>query len=408
LTLAVQSSSVAPVTAASSATAPLPSSSRLSDLPRLPCDDGGPVFAEPWQAQAFALAVKLSEQGLFTWKEWAAALAEELQAAARRGEPDDGSRYYEHWLTALERLVTSRGLTDRTALVARRDAWATAYRVTPHGTPVDLAPPRPDARWLLLGIVGTCAGYWLIHHIDLVSLRDWGTGAIGAGAPTAVPPVGFAASAALGSLLGMQHAFEPDHLAAVATLMTGERTSAKAAWLGACWGLGHTLTLLAGGIALVVCRAEMPPLLADTFELSVVLLLVGFGARAIYLAACGALPRRTHSHATPARSSRIAAIDRWTLARPLLVGAAHGLAGSGALTTLVVATLPSTATRLGYLALFGIGSTLGMVALSGLLGWQIARMGTDRAVVRAFSLAVGCASAVLGLFWGYPLLDRMF
>ena len=69
-------------------------SAQLFDLPRLPRDEGGPVFAEPWQAQAFALAVKLSEQGHFTWKEWAAGLAEELQAAARRGEPDDGSRYY--------------------------------------------------------------------------------------------------------------------------------------------------------------------------------------------------------------------------------------------------------------------------------------------------------------------------
>ena len=90
---------------------PLPDSPRLIDLPRLPRDEGGPVFAEPWQAQAFALAVKLSEQGHFTWKEWAASLAEELQAAARRGEPDDGSRYYEHWLAALERLVTDRKST---------------------------------------------------------------------------------------------------------------------------------------------------------------------------------------------------------------------------------------------------------------------------------------------------------
>jgi nitrile hydratase accessory protein len=76
-------------------------SEALAALPRLPTDEAGPVFAEPWQAQAFALAVRLSEQGYFTWKEWAAALADELQAAARRGEPDDGSRYYEHWLAAL-------------------------------------------------------------------------------------------------------------------------------------------------------------------------------------------------------------------------------------------------------------------------------------------------------------------
>jgi len=115
-----------------------PAPERLAALPRLPRDDGGPVFAEPWQAQAFALAVKLSEQGHFTWKEWAAALAEELKAAADRGEPDDGSHYYEHWLATLERLVTAKGLTDRAALLARKEAWADAYRHTPHGKPIEL------------------------------------------------------------------------------------------------------------------------------------------------------------------------------------------------------------------------------------------------------------------------------
>ena len=116
--------------------------SELDALPRLPRDESGPVFAEPWQAQAFALAVKLSEQGYFTWKEWAAALADELKAAAHRGEPDDGSRYYEHWLAALERLATAKGLTDRTALHERKEAWADAYRHTPHGKPVELAAAR--------------------------------------------------------------------------------------------------------------------------------------------------------------------------------------------------------------------------------------------------------------------------
>ena len=222
-------------------------------------------------------------------------------------------------------MVTAKGLTDQTALLTRREAWAEAYRATPHGTPVELAPSKPDGRWLLLGVVSTFAGYWLIHQINVAP-------------PRAIPQVGFVASAALGSLLGMQHAFEPDHLAAVATLMTGERTSAKAAWLGAWWGLGHTLTLLAAGTALVVLRAEMPASVTMAFELGVVLMLVGFGARAIYQAACNALPRRTHSHAKPA-TSRLVDIDRWTLARPLLVGAVHGLAGSGALTALVVATL---------------------------------------------------------------------
>jgi len=115
-----------------------PEAVRLQELPRLPRDAGGPVFAEPWQAQAFALAVKLSEQGHFTWKEWAAALADELKAAAARGEPDDGSHYYDHWLAALERLVQAKGLTDAAAMLARKEAWADAYRHTPHGKPVEL------------------------------------------------------------------------------------------------------------------------------------------------------------------------------------------------------------------------------------------------------------------------------
>jgi len=99
------------------------------------------VFAEPWEAQAFALAVKLSEHGYFTWKEWASELAGELKAAVDRGEPDDdGSLYYHHWVAALERLVTEKGLTDSPALLARKEAWGDAYRHTPHGKPVVLRP----------------------------------------------------------------------------------------------------------------------------------------------------------------------------------------------------------------------------------------------------------------------------
>jgi nitrile hydratase accessory protein len=111
---------------------------RIQVLPQLPQDKGEPVFTEPWQAQAFALAVKLSEQGHFTWKEWAAALAKQLNAATSSGEPDDGSHYYDHWLATLEHLVTVKGLADSAGLIARKEAWADAYRCTPHGTPVKL------------------------------------------------------------------------------------------------------------------------------------------------------------------------------------------------------------------------------------------------------------------------------
>jgi nitrile hydratase accessory protein len=107
-------------------------------LPRLPIDVDGPVFAEPWQAGAFALAVRLSAEGHFTWTEWATALTHELQADTNRGEPDDDSRYYHCWLAALEKLVIEKHLCDGTSLLACKEAWADAYRHTPHGKPVEL------------------------------------------------------------------------------------------------------------------------------------------------------------------------------------------------------------------------------------------------------------------------------
>ena len=103
-------------------------------LPNLPRDQEGPVFAEPWQAQAFALAVKLSEAGCFTWVEWAQTLATVLREAG----DDDGSHYYEAWLLALERLSLAKGLTDIATLDERTAAWAHAYEHTPHGKPVEL------------------------------------------------------------------------------------------------------------------------------------------------------------------------------------------------------------------------------------------------------------------------------
>jgi high-affinity nickel-transport protein len=212
----------------------------------------------------------------------------------------------------------------------------------------------------------------------------------------------------------MRHALEPDHLAAVSTLVTDERSSAKAALLGACWGLGHTLTLMVVGAALVILRAEMPARAADGFEFCVALMLIGLGLRAIYLAArqgpAGPVHVHHHGHVVHAHHGVPAHIHigTWTLARrPLLVGAVHGLAGSGALTALVLTTLPTTAARLSYIALFGLGSTLGMAALSGLLGWPIARLGQHRGLARAVSLVVGCISTTLGVWWGYPLIGKL-
>lgn len=101
-----------------------------------------PVFAEPWEAQAFALAVRLCEQGHFTWNEWAEALAAEIQAPKDGGVADDGSRYYHHWLAALEKLVAAKGLTDPKAMLDRKEAWADAYRHTPHGKAVELSAAK--------------------------------------------------------------------------------------------------------------------------------------------------------------------------------------------------------------------------------------------------------------------------
>ena len=230
-----------------------------------------------------------------------------------------------------------------------------------------------------------------------------------------MPVLELLTSSGLGSLLGMRHALEPDHLAAVSTLVTGERNGYKAAFLGACWGLGHTSALIAVGAVLVVLRAEMPVRVADAFELCVALMLIGLGLRAIYLAARQGPsgPAHVHHHGQKVHVHHGALahihIGAWTLARrPLLVGAVHGLAGSGALTALVLTTLPTTAARLTYMVVVGLGSTLGMAALSGLLGWPLAQAGRHRGLARALSLAVGCVSTALGLVWGYPLLGRLF
>ena len=112
----------------------------VGDLPQLPHDAADePVFAEAWQAQAFALVLELSRRGCFSWLEWTTALAAELKAAADRGDVDDSAHYYDHWLAALERLVIAKELTEPATLLERKNAWIEAYRHTPHGMPVLLA-----------------------------------------------------------------------------------------------------------------------------------------------------------------------------------------------------------------------------------------------------------------------------
>ena len=111
-----------------------------NDVLSVPHNAEGPVFREPWEAQAFALAVSLNERGLFTWKEWASALGEEIKKAQAAGDPDTGETYYRHWLATLERVVTAKGLADAPSLARTRDAWQRASARTPHGTPIELRP----------------------------------------------------------------------------------------------------------------------------------------------------------------------------------------------------------------------------------------------------------------------------
>ncbi len=106
--------------------------------PGLPTDPAGPVFREPWEAQAFAMALTLHEQGLFAWGEWASMLGETIKSAQAAGDPDTGDTYYHHWLATLERMVATKAVTTQADLTSHRDAWERAAARTPHGLPIEL------------------------------------------------------------------------------------------------------------------------------------------------------------------------------------------------------------------------------------------------------------------------------
>jgi nitrile hydratase accessory protein len=109
-------------------------------VPGIPCDAEGPVFREPWEAQAFAMTLSLHDRKLFTWPEWAATLGDEIKRAQAAGDPDTGETYYHHWLRALERIVAEKGLTDPRMLERYYHAWDHAADRTPHGQPIELQP----------------------------------------------------------------------------------------------------------------------------------------------------------------------------------------------------------------------------------------------------------------------------
>jgi nitrile hydratase accessory protein len=109
-------------------------------VPGIPRDADGPVFREPWEAQAFAMALALHARGLFSWNEWAQTLAGEIKRAQASGDPDSGDTYYRHWLATLEKLVADKGVASSDTLNRYRDAWDHAADRTPHGSPIELKP----------------------------------------------------------------------------------------------------------------------------------------------------------------------------------------------------------------------------------------------------------------------------
>lgn len=216
----------------------------------------------------------------------------------------------------------------------------------------------------------------------------------------------------LGLLVGLRHAFEPDHLTAMATLAAEARGPRRGALVGAIWGVGHTLALVAVGAVLLAAGEALPVRLAAAFELAVAGVLVALGIRAIAIAwREGRLgPPHHHRHRDLAHDhggpTAHVHLGRHTLAwRPLAVGLVHGLAGSGALTALAFAQISSTASRLSYLGLFGIGSIAGMAIASAIASASFERM--NGRSHRTLMFAAGLASIVVGVAWSLPLWEQL-
>ena len=215
----------------------------------------------------------------------------------------------------------------------------------------------------------------------------------------------------LGLVVGLRHAFEPDHLTAVATLATETRDAPRSAALGALWGLGHTMSLIIVGVVLIALGEVLPARLAASFELAVSGVLVALGIRALVKAwrhgRLGSVHEHRHGGAPHIHAGPDAHVHvgRWTLAwRPLAVGLVHGLAGSGALTALVFAKLPSAAERIGYIAVFGFGSIVGMAAASAVLGISLRSLQRSQ---RGLMVAAGALSIALGVVWSLPLWAQL-
>jgi len=207
----------------------------------------------------------------------------------------------------------------------------------------------------------------------------------------------------LGLLVGLRHSFEPDHLTAVSTLVGETRDLRGGAMLGALWGVGHTLALVAVGAILMVVGASLPERAAVIFELCVAGMLLVLGARAIVVA----LGRAGHAHPGAPDPRPTAAAARTRAWRPLAVGGVHGLAGSGALTAFAFAELPDAGARLIYMLLFGVGSIAGMALASGAAGVTLRILARSGGARRGLGLVTGALSIAVGVLWAIPLWSRL-
>jgi high-affinity nickel permease len=213
----------------------------------------------------------------------------------------------------------------------------------------------------------------------------------------------------LGFVLGLGHALDADHVVAVSTLVSQGRGVLRSCLRGAYWGLGHTLALLSAGAAVFALKVQISPELEHGLETAVGAMLVLLGGHVLFRA-LGAVSLHRHEHVhggAPHRHLHVHVGDRgehrhlhlWREApQPLLVGLLHGLAGSGALVLLVLASLPSPAAALAYILVFGAGSTAGMLVLSGLIGVPFAlTAGSSRTAALVLRVIVGCGSVLVGL-----------
>jgi high-affinity nickel-transport protein len=201
----------------------------------------------------------------------------------------------------------------------------------------------------------------------------------------------------LGLAQGVRHAFEPDHLAAVSTVVAEQRSARESARFAATWGIGHALVLFVVAGVLFVARREMPASLGNAFELVVAAMLVLLGVRALRQA-IRAQRAVSHDHAPRAA-------HRHDVRRPLLIGVVHGLAGSGALTALVAGSFASATAGLAFMLLYGLGAAAGMAMLAGLAGVPLARVVRTRWGRAAIFGATGAFSLVLGFVWGWPIVS---